>query len=397
MIITVTILLVLATVFLAWPLWRLSKTSVADDSEDQNFSVKQLHDDRLQELAAAHKDETGDALKRETNALLVLEHQQAQALAKVHKAASYRYVSLPVKLALLLLGPGLGFAVYSYVADPNAVELMGAEAVMHMSADQQRSDIEAWRDLLQRRVGQKSDDAKSWYLLGHAHLKLNNFQAAAESFASTNSLTPDDLTVQIYWLQSRFLADKGKLDQFGLELAQSLLTTNPNLPVVLEVLAMHEFQQGNKLAAISYLNRAITAARDVSQQMGWAKAISNIRSTLEAVPLGVEVKVSVQTEAQSLLPQNSTLFVLARPVGGGMPYAVVRRPAILLPTSLYLDDLVSMSPQRQLSSADEFEVVVRISRSGSAMPAATDWQYVSPPLDKASLPQTVVAELSPPT
>ena len=64
------------------------------------------------------------------------------------------------------------------------------------------------------------------------------------------------------------------------------------------------------------------------------------------------------------------VFVVARPIGGGMPYAVVRRPSWLLPFSVSLDDLVSMSPDRPLSQADGFEILVRLSASGLAQAEA---------------------------
>ena len=62
-----------------------------------------------------------------------------------------------------------------------------------------------------------------------------------------------------------------------------------------------------------------------------------------------------------------------------MPYAVVKQPAFLLPFAVRLDDLVSMSPGRKLSDADQFEIVVRLSSSGAAMAQPGDWQWLSAP------------------
>jgi cytochrome c-type biogenesis protein CcmH len=80
-----------------------------------------------------------------------------------------------------------------------------------------------------------------------------------------------------------------------------------------------------------------------------------------------------------------------------MPYAVVRRPSFMLPFRVYLDDLVSMSPERTLSSAAEFEVVARLSASGNAMPQAGDWQWRSEPLENPVAADLVLdALLTPP-
>ena len=65
-----------------------------------------------------------------------------------------------------------------------------------------------------------------------------------------------------------------------------------------------------------------------------------------------------------------------------MPYAAVRRPAAMLPFTVLLDDLVSMSEQRVLSAAEEFEVVVRLSRSGTAQAQSGDWVWRSGTLTK---------------
>ena len=80
-----------------------------------------------------------------------------------------------------------------------------------------------------------------------------------------------------------------------------------------------------------------------------------------------------------------------------MPYAVVKRPAFMLPFEVRLDDIVSMSPARKLSDAEGFEVVVRLSSSGAAMAAPGDWQWQSALLNTRS-PQSAPlnAVLSPP-
>ena len=77
---------------------------------------------------------------------------------------------------------------------------------------------------------------------------------------------------------------------------------------------------------------------------------------------------------------NDTVFVVARPVGGGMPYAVARRPSWLLPFAVVLDDLVSMSPDRPMSQAKTIEIIVRLSATGTAEDAPSDWRWLSEPI-----------------
>ena len=60
-----------------------------------------------------------------------------------------------------------------------------------------------------------------------------------------------------------------------------------------------------------------------------------------------------------------------------MPYAAVRRPAAMLPFNVQLDDLQSMSEGRSLSAAEEFEILVRVSKQGIAQANTDDWVWRS--------------------
>ncbi len=79
-----------------------------------------------------------------------------------------------------------------------------------------------------------------------------------------------------------------------------------------------------------------------------------------------------------------------------MPYAVVRRPADALPVSVRLDDTVSMSGLK-LSSAEQIQVVVRLSRSGNPAAGPGDWEWQSGSLDPGEVnePVTLQARLAP--
>jgi cytochrome c-type biogenesis protein CcmH len=290
------------------------------------------------------------------------------------------------------LVPVLGLFLYFTVAEPGLQQIRGAEEVLGLSMEDEVA-LQSWSLKLEDRVAAAADDGKSWYLLGHSYLKLRRFSEAAEAFATTNQLSPMDLGVQVYWLQARYLAAGGKLDTTSRNLAEGILAQQPGIPVVIEMLALDAFHRGDAATAIGLLNQAMSGTTDIRQQANFANAIAQVRASMTEASAGVTVNVGASGEA----PPHATVFVLARPVGGGMPYAVVRRPSFLLPFSVRLDDLVSMSPERKLSSAAEFEVVARLSLSGNAMPQADDWQWQSAPLKGPLVPgQSVDAMLTPP-
>jgi hypothetical protein len=170
------------------------------------------------------------------------------------------------------------------------------------------------------------------------------------------------------------------------------------------MLAVAAIAEGDAAAAISMLNRTLNTVAQPDRVRATVDAIEALRTSnallTNAHALRIEVNVA---DGVKVNPQD-TVFVVARPVGGGMPYAVVRRPSWLLPFSVTLDDLVSMSPARPISKADTVEVLVRLSASGTAAANPGDWRWLSEPIalakasDEASLllPRNLNAVLSPP-
>jgi len=291
-----------------------------------------------------------------------------------------------------ILVPLLAVLIYMQVSEPFLGELEGAEIVL-TTAPEDRTQLESWRQRLSARVKDVSTDDKSWYLLGHAHLKLGNFGDARRAFATAHDLTGDDLNIILYWLQARYLDSRGMLDDVSRSLADKLLIKHPNFPVVLEMLALDAYRREYYGDAVTYLHRAMSSTRDAGQQAVFATAISQVRGQMAQPGPGFGVKVSTRWK----VPRGAEVFVIARPVGGGVPYAVVKRAAIAMPFEVRLDDLVSMSETRLLSSAQTLEVLVRLSLSGAARADEGDWQWRSSPLSvgDSGLP-VLEAELAPP-
>jgi cytochrome c-type biogenesis protein CcmH len=196
------------------------------------------------------------------------------------------------------------------------------------------------------------------------------------------------------WLQARYMAGGGSVDPLTREIAQRVLEQNPNQPLVLELFAIDAFRQENYREAVSLLNRALSGSVGENQRNALSAGLSEARKRLGDLTPSLDINIAAATSA----PAGATLFVIARPVGGGMPYAVVRRAAPQLPLTVRLDDAVSMNPALALSAAGEVEVVVRLSLSGAPMAHPGDWQWQSPTISLEALdaPVSLQATLSPP-
>jgi cytochrome c-type biogenesis protein CcmH len=368
---------VLALVALAFLVLPIFMRSSAHSTPTRGDSSGRWYRSRLAELEDDAADQqVRDEIKAELGAVLLAETPQASvqevgADSSIPAQALGRKFLSIAGLVLVLLSA----FIYSNLGEYGLPEIRGAEAVLELSAEANEADILSWQGRLASWLADNPDDAKSWYLFAHSQLKLSNFDEAAEAFANTNALVANDVSVKFYWLQSRYLANKGVLDATSRRLAEEILKVDPSNDSVLEILAIAAISEGESATAIKLLNQSLSGLRDPRRQVATIQAIGKLRQTLSPQLPGLSVEVSASAEVD----KTATVFVVARPVGGGMPYAAVRRPAALLPFSVRIDDLVSMSDARKLSTAGDFEIMVRLSASGIAQAQEGDWVWRSQP------------------
>ncbi len=404
---------ILAVLGLAFLLLPIFMRSAGESLHARADSTSRWYRSRLAELEDDAADpEVREEIKAELGAVLLAEMPDAveiiattsqlegthstKDLGCEHSAEDALGRKFLTVASLVLVA--LSTIVYSNLGEYRLPEIRGAEAVLELSMETNEADILSWQGRLENWLADNADDAKSWYLLGHSHLKQGNFSQAAEAFANTNVLVENDVSVKFYWLQSRYLANKGVLDATSKSLAEEILKVDPSNDSVLEILAIAAISEGESATAIKLLNRSLSGLRDARRQVATIQAIGKLRATLSPAPQGISVDVSTSVEGAAQVDKTATIFVVARPIGGGMPYAAVRRPAALMPFSVRIDDLVSMSDARKLSSAENFEIMVRLSASGLAQAEKGDWVWRSRPFsgEEASI-GSVQAILAPAT
>lgn len=372
-----------AAALVAWPLLRRRGRSVTNISREE--TVKALYHDRLQELAleldgGQLAPEDRAQVEAELGSSLLADYTEYPATERSDSAAA---ASRPlVAFAVILIIAG-SLAIYNSLGDPAAGKLVGASALLTLDPEQDEALLREWQDKLRERVMSKPADARSWYLLGHSEFLLGQFQQAAEAFSMAHAQFGADPNVDISWLQARYLAANGQVDSLTRSIAERILQRDPSHALVLEMFASDALRTGDYPSAVSYLNRALSRAIAPSQRAALQAEMTEARRNLGDLTPSLDVAVAVE----GVLPHGTTLFVIARPLGGGMPFAVVRRPAVDFPLSIRLDDAVSMNPAQALSLAKEVEVIVRISLSGSPMAQPGDWEWRSEPIEIALVTQ----------
>ncbi|MYF48725.1 MAG: c-type cytochrome biogenesis protein CcmI [Gammaproteobacteria bacterium] len=355
-------------------------------------TLRALYRQRLDEL----DDETRSglleaserqAMEAELGRALLSDFDDEEPAAKNSRSWAWLVAGLAAPLAAVVL--------YWSIGEPDAPMLSGASDVLRLDPAEDRIELDRWRALLGHRVQRREDDAGSWFLLGRIYLADEDYAAAAAAFERAHALAGEDPAVDFHWLQARYLAAGGRLDEGAAAIAERILAQTPNQPMVLELLGLEAFRRADYREAVALFNRALANPLDpVPRRLlttGFAEARARLGDLLPAVDVSVTAKAPT--------PEGATLFVIARPPGGGMPYAVLRRPASQLPDTFRLDDAVSMNPAAPLSMAEQVEVVVRISRAGTATAHPGDWQWRSKPLAvaNAEAPIALQAELKPPS
>jgi cytochrome c-type biogenesis protein CcmH len=391
-------MILVGAAFAVRPLWRPRRVSDESQRQPPASVMQAVYRDRVAELDAETRvgqidPDTRVAVEEELGASLLDDFRAAQ-----DKVAPVRAGVRPGPapwltglLALALVGGAL--LVYLSAGEPTAPQVAGASEVLQLDPDTQRDALVRWRDRLEQRTAARSEDAQSWYLLGVTRLQLGEFTASAAAFERAAAQVGNDPNIDLYWLQARYLAADGRMDEQARSIAERLLAARPGHPLVLEMLAIDAYRSGDFRAAVEHLNRALNNALAPAQLQALLAGLAQARSRLGDLTPSVDVAVSAPDAA----PREGTVFVIARPPGGGMPFAVVRRPAGLLPLSVRLDDTVSMSQDLTLSAAGQFEIVVRLSRNGTPAAAPGDWEWRSPTLSVADLasPLKLDADLAP--
>ncbi|NCF77924.1 MAG: hypothetical protein GWP45_12110, partial [Proteobacteria bacterium] len=353
------LLFVLAPALSSWGQVRVTARAPKDAARDEAaVQSRAWYDQRMQELAEEDMDEAQRTeLSDELGSVLLAEYPSVEAPLDDQNVSAQRIVSSgflarPANLLLITgaLLVALAVGVYGQLGSFGASKIQGAQEVLALSPENDLEALQRWQTLLTEWLVEEPADAQSWYLLGHAHLKQGVFSSAERAFAQAHEYANSDVSVKFYWLQARYLDRQGVLDDRSRQLAQEILTADPNSPQVLEMLAVAAISEGNAAEAITLLNRTLNSEQRPERVRATVDAIGALRSAYTQQGGGTGIQVNVR--AQQEVDPRAVIFVVARPIGGGMPYAVVRRPSWLLPFSVNLDDLVSMSPDRPLSEAD---------------------------------------------
>ncbi len=326
-----------------------------------------------------------------------------------------------------LIGAALVVPIFAIVLYADWGLSLGALADLALAEDLERLEAPAGAagasgemgDLegrLAARLARSPDDLDGWFLLGRTRMQLENFEGAAVAFAEVAARAPAVIGPRVYQAQALYLADERVVTPRVRALIDAVLTREPEQSTMLELLAMDAFQNRRFEDAADYFRRVLAGGvEDAPRRAFLEDGLARSRelaglpaavgptsagpppmpaSTPDAGGPSIEVEVVLSDAARADLSDRAAVFVLARPVNGPRMPLAVQRLAPSARLQVRLGEADAMAPAMSLATVDEVELVVRLSRAGTAAAGPDDLEAVLGPLTPSAHPR-VRARLDP--
>lgn len=390
------LLLVVAVLFVAIPLWRGIARNNAVVRDAANLEI--------------YRDQIAEMDTDLRNGLLTPElHEQgtrelqARLLDEVHPAAAQSapvqrnpYKSLTIALVLLL--PLASIGLYLKLGNQQAFVPMAA----HGGAMGNQADPAASLSSLEERVSKNPADPEALLMLARTYSDLGRFADASRTYDSLTKLVPDEAWIWADYADSLAMTNNTLMGA-PTKLLEKALKLDPNNLKTLALSGTAAMERSDYANAIRHWEKllkmvpadnpdaamikdGIHQARQLLAQTKGGKAmLAQINeSSAKTQAAGKERITGTVTLSSALKAQASpedTVFVLARAAQGPkMPLAILRKQVKDLPLQFTLDDSMAMQPEMKMSNFDQVVVVARVSKSGNAMPQPGDLQGLSQPL-----------------
>ncbi len=375
----IIIMAVAALLIVAYLYFYAIKQSIISES-GIDLQYQTAIDTLKMQIARLERDLAASNVTKENYDALILEIK-AEVLALKHRKEK------PAKASSKMLIGGL-LAIIPLVAvigywNNGAYFLLNVdEAVAEWTAALENGGAEVDKKttqlntLLNRAIEHDPNNQRLLYLQAQLAKQNQDYSKARDIFAHIVELSPDDPQVLAEYAQSSFFASRGNMTPEIQRLFDQVLTLDPNNRSSLALLAIHEYQNGDKQLAIQYWQRLLPLlpVEDPNREI--------IEQTIRIAQndLGHEfipeegLSVSLSLGGMINIDPNAVVYLVARSIAGGPPLAVERISPAALPLETILNDKDAMIDGAGISSAGEFNVYAIYSISGSPSPQKGDYR-----------------------
>ena len=313
-------------------------------------------------------------------------------------------------LALAIALPLGASALYAILGEPAALLALPAPAATAHEGVAS-PEIERMVASLAARLEKNPGDKKGWAMLARSYHAMGRNREAVAAFERLGDAVHQDASLLAVYADVLATSAGGKLEGVPIQLVGEALRLDPDHPMALSLAATAAYNQRDFPTAAGHWQRLLRQlpadsddARFIQKTLAEigspVTAVAQTGPTAAAAPKPANTApgqlppaltasgsrtvsgvVSLAPSLQAGARPDDTVFVFARSTDGSrMPLAVQRARVADLPLTFRLDDSMAMSPQAKLSGAKEVRIEARVSRQGSANPAAGDLIGASAPV-----------------
>lgn len=395
------LLIAIAVLFLALPLWRQSNKQ---NEVLRDVSNLEIFRDQMAEMDADLRNglltqEFYDQGKRELQARMLDEVKSTQQAIAPQRNNRVLAIVLAVMLPLFTV------PLYLYLGNPGASLPLKDQVVAGSDGVASEKGVAE----LEAELKKRPENPNGWYMLAQGYIKQQRYQDASNAYAELVKLVPNEAQVWANYADVYAMAH-GKTLQSA-EVAKFLsqaLSLDENNISALALGGSAGMERKDYAAAIGSWQKLLNQlqpdspdakrfATDIQEargllaaQPGGKKKLADLDKTLaKLAPVdapeqnmgeatgnpaaAISGKVSLSSASAAKVAPTDTVFILARAAQGPkMPLAVFRKQVKDLPLQFTLDDSMAMRPELKLSGFAQIVVVARVSRSGNPMPQPGD-------------------------
>ena len=297
----------------------------------------------------------------------------------------------PLLAIVIVSTVALSVGLYSRIGSPDVASAGAAPDTL--------PDMNTAIASLEQRLAKNPDDLNGWKMLARSYMTMQRFDDAVTTYERVmeledgrNAQTLVDLALAIV---SR---DGGTVEGRAAALIENALALEPNNPAALFYSGVASANRGDTDTAAmrwelllglnpppeirSILEQRVAEWRGVPIESveppvadtGPASSSDSKEAPAADPNAVVTARVALSDQAISALRSDANVFIIARdPAQPSPPIAVNRVRLSDLPAVVSLGDAQSMVAGRVLSGFEEFELLARVSLSGSPAAASGDW------------------------
>lgn len=304
------------------------------------------------------------------------------------RSNSRNFVAVSATVAVIV---GLSAVLYTQIGSPGMPSVGAGQPVAEMD------DAVA---ALAERLEREPEDVNGWRMLGRSYMTMGNYTAAVAAFERVVELESAQNAQGLVDLGEAMLAQSGQaMNPKTVSLFENALALEPNNPAALFWSGLGAANRGDVELAAERWERLLgtnppAEIRDIIAQRiaEWRGEEPPVAASPSPSPAAapsttamppapepgpdaiVSASIALSADAAASLPAEATVFVIARdPAAPVPPIAVARRRLSELPAVVELGDRESMVPGRELSGFPEFELIARVSLSGTPASQPGDW------------------------